>query len=90
MADQHLQELSDVEWGGIEYTDTGNLDGGIYKVEPSFHHAKYERLVDLSDLSNTTGIQYGYFVTDNEEAYLGKPLIMYVDLQAIGKSIGFP
>lgn len=88
LADQHLQELSDVEWGGIEYTDTGNLDGEIYKVEPNFHHAKYERLVDLSDLSNTTGIQYGYFVTDNEEAYLGKPLIMYVNLQAINKSIG--
>lgn len=89
LADQHLQTLSDVEWGGNEYTETGVLDGGIYDIEPNFHHAKYERLIDLSDSSNVTGIQYGYFVTDNEESYLGKPLIMFVNLQATNKAIGF-
>lgn len=89
LADQHLQDLSDIEWGGIEYTDTGNLDGPIYKVEPDFHHMKYERLLDLSDLSVTTGIQYGYFVDDTEEAYLGKPLIMYVDLVSQSVPIGY-
>jgi hypothetical protein len=87
LADQHLQELSDVEWGGNEYTDTGILDGGIYKVEPNFHHAKYEKLLNVSDLSDDTGIQYGYFVSDNEEAYLGKPLIMYVGFQSPYKSL---
>lgn len=89
LASQHIQELSDVEWGGEEYTDAENIDGDTYKVEPDFHHAKYERLIDLSDSSNTTGIQYGYFVSDNEEAYLGSPLIMYVNLQATNKAIGF-
>lgn len=89
LADQHLQLSADVEWGGNEYTDTGNLDGSIYKVEPDFHHAKYERLIDASDSSNQTDVQYGYFVSDNEEAYLGKPLIMYVDLTPAGDSISF-
>lgn len=89
LAEQHVQDLSEVEWGGVEYTDTGNLDGPIYKVEPDFHHMKYERLLDLSDLSLQTGIQYGYCVDDTEEAYLGKPLIMYVDLASQNVPIGY-
>ena len=89
LAAQHLQDLSDIEWGGVEYTDTGNLDGPIYKVEPDFGHMKYERLLDLSNLSLQTGIQYGYYVNDNEEAYLGKPLITYVDLASQNVPIGF-
>ena len=89
LAEQHLQTLSDVEWGGNEYTETGNLDGGIYKVEPAFHHAKYEKLIDLSDSDTSTEVQYGYFVNDSENAYIGKPLIMYVDLVAGDESIGF-
>lgn len=89
LANQHLQEISDVEWGGEEYTEAGNLDGETYKVEPDFHHAKYERIINSYDSSDVTGIQWGYFVTDNEDAYLGKPLVMYVNLQAIGRSIGY-
>ena len=89
LAEQHVQDLSEIEWGGVEYTDTGNLDGPIYKVEPDFHHMKYERLLDLSDLSLQTGIQYGYCVDDTEESYLGKPLIMYIDLAAQTVPIGF-
>lgn len=89
LAEQHLQILSDVEWGGNEYTDTGNIDGPIYKVEPDFHHAKYERLLDLSDTDNDSGIQYGYFVTDDENAHLGSPLLMYVGLQSLIKDMGF-
>lgn len=89
LANQHLQELSDVEWGGNEYTQTGNLDGDIYKVEPEFHHAKYEKLIDLAAKGVSTDIQYGYFVTDNEEAYLGDPLILYVASENANDSIGF-
>ena len=89
LANQHLQEISDVEWGGEEYTDTGNIDGEIYKVEPDFHHAKFEKLIDVSDASNDTGVQFGYFVNDNEEAYLGRPLLMYIDNQSPNVDIGF-
>lgn len=89
LANQHLQEISDVEWGGQEYTDTGNLDGEIYRVEPDFHHAKYEKLLDVSNLSNDTGIQVGYFVNDNEEAYLGRPLLMYINNQSPNVDMSF-
>jgi len=88
LANQHLQELSDVEWGGNEYTQTGNLDGEIYKVEPDFHHAKYEKLIDISSTGVSTDIQCGYFVSDNEEAYLGSPLILYVASESANDSIG--
>ena len=89
LAKQHLKDLSDVEWGGVEYTQTGNLDGSIYKIEPSFHHAKYEKLLDLSDTSNDTGVQYGYFVDENEGSYLGDPLIMYVGYFSPYKDVSF-
>jgi hypothetical protein len=79
LAEQHLQEISQVEWGGVEYTDAANLSGEIYKMEPDFHHAKYEKLIDVGNGIDDTGIQVGYFVDDNEESYLGIPLIMYID-----------
>jgi hypothetical protein len=81
LAEQHFQEIADppVEWGGEEYTDAGNLSGGIYKVEPDFHHCKYEKLFDVSSTSTDTELQVGYFVSDDEDAYLGSPLIMYVN-----------
>lgn len=96
LAQQHYQEIAQVidgkgpfEWGGVEYTDAADLSGDTYKVEPAFHHAKYENLIDNSNPNNITGVQYGYFVTDNEEAYLGQPLIMYVNAVASGTDIGF-
>ena len=89
LAEQHLQEISQIEWGGVEYTDGTNISGGIYKVEPNFHHAKYEKLIDVRSGIDDTGIQVGYFVDDNEEPYLGSPLIMYVDRKTPNYNIGF-
>jgi hypothetical protein len=89
LAEQHLQEISQIEWGGVEYTDGTNISGGIYKLEPDFHHAKYEKLIDVRSGIDDTGIQVGYFVDDNEEPYLGSPLIMYVDRKTPNYNIGF-
>jgi len=84
LAAQHLQEIANIDWGGNEYTDTGNLYGETYKVEPSFNHSKFEKLLDLSDNSVDTGIMYGYYVDDNQNGYLGDPLIMYIEQAQIG------
>lgn len=91
LAEQHLQEISQVEWGGIEYTatDSNLVSGGSYKMEPDFHHAKYEKLLDKGTALADTGIQVGYFVDDNEEAYLGSPLIFYVTSKQANYNIGF-
>lgn len=89
LAEQHYQEISTVEWGGLEYTSDTDLSGDIYKVEPPFHHAKYEKLLDVSNTNFSTNVQVGYFVTDNEEAYLGDPLIFYIVPQATAIQIGY-
>lgn len=78
LAQQHFQEISDIEWGGVEYTEAEALDGETYKVEPAFSHAKYEKILDVAD-SSDTGIQWGYYVTENEEAYIGSPLLLYIN-----------
>ena len=85
LAEQHYQDISNIEWGGIEFNNSETLDGSIYKVLPNFHHAKYEKLLDDFDLTTDTGVMYGYFVDDNEDEYVGKPLIMYV--KAINPSV---
>ena len=92
LAEQHFQEIADppVEWGGVEYTNNDeSLSGETYNVKPSFHHAKYENLVDAGGELGTTNVQVGYFVNDNEEAYLGKPLILYVNSVQASQNIGF-
>ena len=58
-------------------------------MEPPFHHAKYEKLLDKGAAFADTGIQVGYFVTDNEESYLGSPLILYIDSKQANNNISF-
>ena len=82
LAAQHLQEIANVEWGGNEYTDTVNIYGETYKIEPSFNHSKFERLIDLAPEATNTNVMYGLFTDDNLNAYLGDPLIMYIDQQS--------
>lgn len=89
LAEQHLQEISNVEWGGVEYTSESDLSGETYKVEPPFHHAKYEKLLDSSNTNFSTDVQFGYFVTDNEEAYLGSPLLFYIVPQTSAVRISY-
>ena len=86
VAKQHYQEIAEVdengrgpfEWGAVEYTDTdsGTLSGGSHKIEPDFHHMKFERILDEYN-GEDSNVQWGFFVDDNEETYLGSPLLFY-------------
>jgi hypothetical protein len=73
-------QLFNQEWAKTDYSQTdddGNVvDGSLYNVIAPFGHPKYERLVDL-DTSSQTDIQWGYSVDDNQESYIGKPLLFY-------------
>lgn len=73
-------QLFNQEWAKtdfIETDDSGNIvDGSRYSVVAPFGHPKYERLVDL-DNSSQTDIQWGFSVDDNQESYIGKPLLFY-------------
>ena len=73
-------QLFNQEWGKTNYSqtdDNGNIvDGGLYSVVAPFGHPKYERLIDINTESQTD-IQWGYSVDDNQESYIGKPLLFY-------------
>lgn len=90
LAAQHEQEISDTAWGKLDYTDTSaELSGGIYKVEVPFSHMKFEALLNEFDTSDNLPIQWGYFVDDNEEAYLGAPPVFYIHAPTADKNISF-
>jgi len=70
-------QLFGQQWGTVKWDEyDADLDGGVYKVELPFEHQKYERLIDIDDSSNTT-IQWGWSVDDNQDSYIGKPLLFY-------------
>ena len=79
LAAQHEQIVGKV-WGETEYTQlkdgVTNLDGSIYTIKTPFAQAKYERLLDVAN-GSTTPLQVGYFTDDNQEPYIGKPLLFY-------------
>jgi hypothetical protein len=98
LAQQHYQEIAEVdadgrgpfEWGAVEYTDTDHdtLSGDSYKIETDFHHMKFERIVDRYN-GQDVGVQWGYFVDDNQETYLGSPVIFYSGAINSGTDISF-
>ena len=79
LAATHNQLLNQ-EWARIDYTqvDTdGNIvDGGLYKIDAPFGHLKYERLINIDD-SSSTSVQWGWSADDNQESYIGKPVLFY-------------
>ena len=90
LAAKHEQIIGKT-WGKSEYTQlkdgVTNLDGKIYKIKTPFAQAKYERLLNITG-GATTSIQWGYFTDDNQEAYIGKPLLFY-PIRITGTSISF-
>ena len=70
-------ELNNRDWGSAKFKDGENdLAGKLYKIELPFGHMLYERLTD-ANTGNSTFVQYGYSVDNNQNAYLGSPLLFY-------------
>tara|TARA_R110000751_G_scaffold143371_1_gene246725 strand:+ start:3440 stop:5521 length:2082 start_codon:yes stop_codon:yes gene_type:complete len=77
LAKQHKQlTTGGVGWGTTEYSGDDKYDGGVYKIEAPFEHMKFERLIDVAT-SATKTIQYGWCVNDNDDPYLGDPVLFY-------------
>ena len=72
-------QLFNQEWGAEDYTGDSllNFAGEIYKVQLPFEHMKFERLRDVND-NSLTSIGWGYCVDDNQESYIGKPILFYM------------
>ena len=78
LAKQH-EQLFNKDWGKEEYKGSDGiiLSQGIFKNEIPFEHMKFERLIDLNT-SSLTDIQWGFCVDDNQDSYIGNPLIFYM------------
>ena len=78
------EQLNVQQWGTESYSTSLNLDGGTYKVEAPFEHMMFERLLDVQDTSGQTitTAQWGYSVNNNQQSYIGSPLLFYPILQS--------
>jgi hypothetical protein len=77
-----FEQLQNREFATLEYKgeNPNNWVGQEYKVEVPFEKMVYERLTDDSTLE-TKNIMYGFFADDNQEPYIGQPLLHYTTLQ---------
>ena len=80
------EQLNVAKWGAESFNGNGNLDGGIYSVVAPFEHMLFERLVDLNDLTGgtPTTAMYGYCTNENQEPYIGSPILFYPILKTGG------
>ena len=88
---KQFEQLTNSGWGSLSYT----LDGDIfdapsepYKIELPFEHMQFERLYDAGTAPPTaTDVQYGYSVNENQQSYIGEPLLFYPILISGGTDI---
>tara|TARA_B100001093_G_scaffold519871_1_gene611026 strand:- start:3134 stop:5191 length:2058 start_codon:yes stop_codon:yes gene_type:complete len=71
-----FNQLTNREWGSIEYNNNEALDGGTYKVEVPFEHMQFERLPDGTG-GTPQNVQVGYMIDENEQPIKGEPLLFY-------------
>jgi len=80
------EQLNVAKWGAESYQAEGGLDGAIYSVVAPFEHMQFERLLDTGDSTGATQttIQWGFCVNDNQQSYIGKPILFYPILKTGG------
>lgn len=77
-----FDQLENRQFSTLEYKGEtpNNWVGQEYIVELPFEKMVYERLTDEETLS-PKDIMYGFFADDNQEPYIGSPLLHYTSLQ---------
>lgn len=82
-------QLFNREWGSETWSSQDELkEGGKFTLDLPFSHMQFERLNDIST-SSITEVMYGYFVDDNQDAYIGSPLLFYPILNTLDVPISF-
>ena len=74
------EQLFSSGWGSENYAldnEIFDVQGERYQIEIPFEHMQFERLFNQASTGGITTIMYGYFVDDNQEPYIGDPLIFY-------------
>ena len=97
LAKQHAQ-LFGTPWGALKYIGGQNSQGTgginynasteIYDVKLPFEHMQYERLVNQNGGAEIDA-QWGWSVNENQQAYIGKPLIFYALLTSFSPGIQY-
>ncbi len=84
------EQLFNKEWGTIKYNDNESLDGSTFNLSIPFGHMKFERLFDLDDDSGATqsDIQWGWCADDNQDSFIGEPILFYPIRITGGDSLG--
>jgi hypothetical protein len=67
------EQAENVGWGTETFEIDNEILGNPYKISVGFEHMQFERLPG-------TAVQTGYFIDDNNEPYIGMPLIFYREL----------
>lgn len=63
-------------WGAVSEVVENVPEGQDYVVKLPFEHQKFEKLVDVQGV-DTPDVQWGWSVNQDQESYLGKPLLFY-------------
>lgn len=71
----HKQRFNNKVWGALSY-NANNETGKTYEVKLPFEHFKFENLRDANG-GAIKNIMWGWAVDENQESYVGKPLIFY-------------
>jgi hypothetical protein len=76
------EQAENVGWGTDTFQIDNDILGSPYKISVGFEHMQFERLPG-------TDVQTGYFIDDNNEPYIGMPLIFYRELITSGHLLVF-
>jgi len=84
---KQFNQITNGGWGSMSFT----LDGDIfdapaeeYKIELPFEHFQYERLYDQDNTPPTpTPVQWGYSVNEDQQPYIGAPLLFHGIIQEL-------
>ena len=84
-------QLNNSDWGGLKYNGAGGGAGSSftapnkpYSIGIPLEHMQYVRLDDQNGVQKN--IMTGWYVDDNRESYIGKPLLFYPVLLTSGST----
>jgi len=77
-----FEQEQETGWGTETYIIDNEFTGGVYTVEAPFEHMQFTR-------ASGTDVQFGSCVDDNDQAYIGEPVLFYRALKTSGTAIRF-
>ena len=85
-------QLNNIGWGETRFSLNDQIydaPSDVYNIKLPFEHMLMERINDITTNAQTN-VMYGYSVNENQQPYIGKPLLFYAVLksQAFGTATG--